>query len=255
MKEWHEVYELPPAGNMMQPGPKGRDVFIDFGNKISSNILDAAASVGGFQQGMRILEFGCGVGRIVMPLYYRHKLPTDCCDVSPWCIGFIKRQVPGANPVKTENLPPLPYQNATFDFVYSVSVWTHLPLDLQWPWLREINRILKPGGYALISTSGFRALRYRREQRKQKGWRGVTDDDLRLEGCIYKPSDPKNHDGVEGEYGYVAHDPAALPSNWGRLFDFIETREAAILSMQDLSILRKNREIGPTDLDLLGRFR
>lgn len=250
--EWYERFELPPLGNMMQPGPEAKENFIRLGTNIAKNVHEALSAHIPDMNGRRVLDFGCGVGRLAMPLYHWHGYPTDCVDVSPWCIGVVQKRLTDVNVKKINTLPPTPFPDNTFDGVYAVSVWTHLPLETQWPWLREINRILKPGGVAAITTSGYRALRYRREQRKQEGWTGVTDDDLALEGVIYKDCDPKHHDGVGSKYGYVAHDPEWTKENWGRLFDYVEFRPAAIYGMQDINVVRKVKDVKPSDLSLVG---
>jgi len=50
--------------------------------------------------------------------------------------------------------PPLGYSDNKFDFIYALSVFTHLPRHLQIPWLKEIRRILRPGGVVFISVHG-----------------------------------------------------------------------------------------------------
>lgn len=250
--EWFERFELPPLGNMMQPGPNARENFIRLGTNIATNIHNSLRAHLGNLEGRTILDFGCGVGRLAMPLFHWHKYPTHAVDVSPWCVNVVKQRLTDVNVQKISNLPNAPFADNTFDAVYAVSVWTHLPFERQWPWLREINRILKPGGIALITTSGYRALKYRREERKQQGWTGVSDDDLRLEGMIYKDCDPKHHDGVEDKYGYVAHDPDWVKENWGRLFEYVEFKPAAIYGMQDINVMRKVKDVSPSDLTLIG---
>ena len=55
--------------------------------------------------------------------------------------------------------PPLSFESAAFDIVYSVSVFTHLDERLQDMWLDELFRILRPGGILIISVHGQNAHR------------------------------------------------------------------------------------------------
>jgi SAM-dependent methyltransferase len=50
--------------------------------------------------------------------------------------------------------PPLDYADGTFDLCYAISVFTHLPEELQEPWLNELCRILRPNGILLVTLSG-----------------------------------------------------------------------------------------------------
>ncbi len=50
--------------------------------------------------------------------------------------------------------PRLDYADQQFEFAYALSVLTHMPEDLQQPWMSELWRILRPGGYLLITTQG-----------------------------------------------------------------------------------------------------
>jgi ubiquinone/menaquinone biosynthesis C-methylase UbiE len=63
----------------------------------------------------------------------------------------------GAN----ELLPPSRYRDAQFDFVYLWSVFTHLTEEQQLLWMAEFARVIRPGGYLLISTNGQRYLNRR----------------------------------------------------------------------------------------------
>jgi SAM-dependent methyltransferase len=49
---------------------------------------------------------------------------------------------------------PLDYDAESFDVVYALSVFTHLPMPLQLHWISEMRRILKPGGVLLMSLHG-----------------------------------------------------------------------------------------------------
>ena len=50
--------------------------------------------------------------------------------------------------------PPLNYIENYFDAVYALSVFTHLSELNHHTWIRELHRIIKSGGYLLITTQG-----------------------------------------------------------------------------------------------------
>lgn len=47
--------------------------------------------------------------------------------------------------------PPLPFADASFDAVYGFSVFTHLSREPQATWVRELGRVLKPGGLVWLT--------------------------------------------------------------------------------------------------------
>jgi SAM-dependent methyltransferase len=54
----------------------------------------------------------------------------------------------------TRLAPPLPYPDSSFDLMYAFSVFTHLDERLQHEWMHECLRVLRPGGFLLMSTMG-----------------------------------------------------------------------------------------------------
>ncbi len=100
-----------------------------------------------------ILDFGCGCGRVV-----RHwagiRARIHGCDYNADLVDWCRRRLPFAR-FETNNLtPPLPYADSSFDLVYALSVFTHLPHTLQQRWMAELARILTPTGYLIVSTHG-----------------------------------------------------------------------------------------------------
>jgi SAM-dependent methyltransferase len=101
-----------------------------------------------------ILDFGCGLGRIIRH-WAKLKGPrlygTDYnARLIKWCQKTFNYALFHTNTL----IPNLPYEYDKFDFIYAVSVFTHLNERLQYAWMDELARRLKPGGYLLITVHG-----------------------------------------------------------------------------------------------------
>ena len=101
----------------------------------------------------RMLDFGCGCGRVVR---YWANVPTRIhgCDYNAVLVNWCRRRLPFSRFGTNGLAPPLPYADASFDLVYALSVFTHLPRTLQQQWMGELARVLTPNGYLIVSTHG-----------------------------------------------------------------------------------------------------
>ncbi len=101
----------------------------------------------------RILDFGCGCGRVIRHL--RH-LPAELhgCDSNPVGLDWCADNLPFAQFAVNALESPLDYDRESFDVVYALSVFTHLPARLQTHWMSEMRRVLKPGGLLVMSLHG-----------------------------------------------------------------------------------------------------
>jgi 2-polyprenyl-3-methyl-5-hydroxy-6-metoxy-1,4-benzoquinol methylase len=96
-----------------------------------------------------ILEIGCGEGRGVATLIERAKSFT-AVDKIKEAIDTLQKRFPSGK-FLSMNLPPLTSLNDnSFDFVVSFQVIEHIENDSLY--LKEIHRVLRPGGTALITT-------------------------------------------------------------------------------------------------------
>ena len=187
----------------------------------------------------RILDFGCGVGRVALQLKARWGAPSHCRDVNRKAVKYLRKQLPGTDCAVNGYMPPLDLSSNELDGVYSVSLWTHLAPEYQIPWLEEVARVLKPGGIALITTSGAVAVR-NRQKRGVGGWADVSVEDLKREGMMFRPYEDDSRRGPTHEsYGLVAHDPDWIREEWGKVMKIVDIHQRVIDNIQDLVILEK----------------
>jgi len=102
----------------------------------------------------KVLDFGCGCGRVLRHWRQVEKVRLFGTDYNSRLIAWCKENLPFARFGVNELAPPLTYNDDEFDFVYALSVLTHLPEELQFRWVEELKRIIRPGGYLLITTHG-----------------------------------------------------------------------------------------------------
>jgi SAM-dependent methyltransferase len=76
------------------------------------------------------------------------------CDYNLKAIDWDKRNLTFARFEANKLKPPLLYGDGEFDICYSVSVFTHLPEDLQRPWIEELHRVLEPNAILMLTLSG-----------------------------------------------------------------------------------------------------
>lgn len=104
-------------------------------------------------------EIGTGGGRVAR-LVAPKVGQFHAFDVAPRMLDRARqelREVRGAQ-FHVLDSPALPPElGETFDFIYSFDVFVHLDLHVQWQYLQEFHRVLKPGGRAFVHTSNLTA--------------------------------------------------------------------------------------------------
>lgn len=96
----------------------------------------------------RILELGCGVGRIGRELA-PHVAHWEGCDISSNMIDVARERLSafpniGFTELHRSSLEPLP--GDSFDKAYCVAVFIHMDKEDFFLYLQELARVLKPGG-------------------------------------------------------------------------------------------------------------
>jgi SAM-dependent methyltransferase len=101
-----------------------------------------------------ILDFGCGCGRVLRHWKTLSGPKIYGSDYNPSLVTWCQKSLSFAEVKQNKPHAKLDYENDKFDFIYVISVFTHLSENLQNFWIDELTRVLKPGGYLLITVHG-----------------------------------------------------------------------------------------------------
>jgi len=119
-------------------------------------LTDRAVSFCGFIQGCRLLDAGCGAGATVEHLVCRHGFDTIGLDQSRLLLDQAARRNPLLALVEGR-ADQLPFPAGSFDGIFCECVLSLLDAPRQV--LAEFRRVLRPGGYLVLSDL------YRRDER------------------------------------------------------------------------------------------
>ncbi|MCB0496980.1 MAG: class I SAM-dependent methyltransferase [Cyclobacteriaceae bacterium] len=99
-----------------------------------------------------LLEVGCGEGRGIDLLAPKATSYTAVDKISE-VIEKLSNNYPDGKFIQA-NIPPFPFEDESFDTLVSFQVIEHIKDDVTF--LKEIHRVLKPGGVALVSTPNIK---------------------------------------------------------------------------------------------------
>lgn len=247
-------FPVPANSSMRKTSSKKVKHYYVSGIQSAVPIITSALREGvSFTSGTRILDFGCGVGRQL--LHFTRNLPGPDyygCDIDDTSIAFVNKAYPRVDAYTSNFNPPLKYDDAFFDMVYSVSIFSHLNMEDLGTWLSELGRITRPGGYCFLTTEGETAIAplapiFGHDKETLIG-------ELRDKGYLYKEYDYLHKSvekqntlkitslvvGIEGSYGNTALSTDYIRTHWNTdQFEVVDILEGIIDFRQDLVILRR----------------
>lgn len=160
--------------NRFMPEPTIDSIFVGDGDyrAIGTEFLGHLVRLGGILPNDRVLDIGSGIGRIAVPLTQYLSPGAAYWGVDPvaqgvdWCRDHI---TPSYDNFRFDTIDVahhiynpkgsiqgsalrLPFEDESFDFIFMVSVATHLPpLEIA-AYIREARRLLAPGGRLFVTA-------------------------------------------------------------------------------------------------------
>ena len=214
-----------------------------WGGQRSVREIEAVLAVVGrtFDSYPRILDFGCGCGRIM--LWLEHVAKTcelHGTDVDRRAVQWAAENLPWATFKVNQPRPPLDYPDATFDLVFNHSVFTHLDEEHQDLWLSELRRVTKPGGHLVLSVHGEEPLaEFEEGSRKAWGDPKPIRDAVRRDGIAFIDLDSHTGGPFPGDYHTTFHAPWYVFDHWSRWFTIKAYVPRGSLGFQDFVLLER----------------
>jgi SAM-dependent methyltransferase len=136
-----------------------------------------------------ILDAGCGTGAILQRLGNPER--NVGIDLAPEAISLCRKR--GLNNVRQADVCALPFSDGSFDAVISSSVLYHAWVGDVGTAIREMHRVLRPGGLLLLNVPAFRflhsahddAVMTARRFRKPEIRKVLLDDNFRIRRLTY----------------------------------------------------------------------
>jgi SAM-dependent methyltransferase len=180
----------------------------------------------------RILDFGCGCGRV--STWFKLLYPSSTLvgtDIDPEAIRWDTDNLAsvgsfGVNPYS----PPMEYKSESFDLVFSISIFTHLPETMQFEWLSELRRVTRKGGYLALTVHPAYLL---------YAAAGAADDakaELKQNGFYYQKS--TGTAGLPDFYQTAYHSEDYIRRRWGEFFEILAIIPKGAANHQDMVMCR-----------------
>jgi SAM-dependent methyltransferase len=217
----------------------------NFYNSGRQSVRDIEAALGllgrSFDSFETILDFGSGCGRIM--LWLEHLAQTSALhgvDIDARAIAWARENMPWATFKVNQPLPPLDYPDGCFDLVFNHSVFTHIDEHYQDQWLAELRRVVRPGGYLLLTVHGEHAfLVFEDTIGKTGGDTRVIREELQRKGISFIRDDAFVGGPFPEFYHSTFHAPWYVFEHWGGFFDIAAYLVRGSMGFQDFVLLQR----------------
>jgi SAM-dependent methyltransferase len=214
----------------------------------------------------RILDFGCGCGRLTR-MFKGHPSRISACDVDGRHVKWVDQNLSYVEVRQTSVYPPLPYDDNEFDAIVSISVFTHLGEKSQDEFLAELHRISSRTGFLFLTVHGACALK--RALNEPQILAMIAVDERLFQAARYAFAEGQHafilqqghltssrktllrrfFSRITGqcvidepfEYGITFIPESYIRQRWAKWFDVVDYRSGAIHSFQDIVVLRPRK--------------
>lgn len=229
-------WPLPDAARMRRVHGGAHDNtfrLVGFSNMRKIDGLLRAIGRNGYDDFPRILDWGCGCGRL---LRYLTNLPhvqqLAGADIDRDNIAWCRANIPAADYTVLDLHPPSKLADQSFDLIIGISIFTHLTDAVQFEWLGELDRVLAPGGILIATIHGPAAQAMSGSPRLCRR--------VEAQGLISAKSyDLKDVLDDSSYYRTTYHSHAYVRREWSRYFDVQLIAEAAAGNAQDIVVMAK----------------
>jgi SAM-dependent methyltransferase len=117
------------------------DAYDRFRPGYPASLIEEACSIGDLRAGSRVLEIGCGTGKLTAALVERG-LAVEAVDPGPRMVEIARRHVPAAQ-FHIAGFEDVELPSGAFDAAFSATAFHWVAPDVSWS---KAARLLRPGG-------------------------------------------------------------------------------------------------------------
>ncbi|GJL92354.1 class I SAM-dependent methyltransferase [Hyphococcus sp.] len=204
-----------------------------------------------FENAKAVMDFGCGTSRLLRylvdympgPQYYGSEVNAEN-------IEWGRTNYPEVKYLHHSPKPPITCEAGVMDVIYGQSIFSHYAESLHELWLKELHRLLAPGGLLMVTKEGGHLVRRCKTEPDTFKALGLDKQDA---DAIWRRFDETGYSfytryrkdrlaerGIDSDLwgtAFVSND--YVHKNWSSLFEVLEIQDGAVGNRQDYVILRK----------------
>ena len=189
-----------------------------------------------------VLDWGVGCGRIIRQFSETGNViglkatsqNLIGMDVDSKNINWCNQNLGNLGKFYTLSLKGFNLNRAEIDLLFGISVMTHLTEHNQYLWLKEIARIVKPGGCVILTIHGEFAYYYRPNL--------IAIPFIEQFGFFDNFSDNAIGNDKKFNYRTTYHSRGYVKENWNKYFEILDFIPVANSFFQDFVVMRRNQE-------------